>query len=117
LAEGAALRVGAVNFAISVSCASHEFRSTTRIWANRNLGSGPSAKVARGVETKKADVIKYPEALDHVGLLVNEPPLQTRVARQLVIGQFQSTFARTPIQVCVGGATAADCRETKGKTK
>ena len=25
-------------------------------------------------ETKKADVIKYPEACDHVGLLVNEPP-------------------------------------------
>jgi len=25
-------------------------------------------------ETKKADVIKYPEAFDHVGLLFNEPP-------------------------------------------
>ena len=25
-------------------------------------------------ETKKADVIKCPEACDHVGLLVNQPP-------------------------------------------
>jgi hypothetical protein len=25
-------------------------------------------------ENKKADVVKYPQALDHVGLLVNEPP-------------------------------------------
>jgi hypothetical protein len=23
---------------------------------------------------KKADVVEYPEAFDHVGLLVNEPP-------------------------------------------
>ena len=25
-------------------------------------------------ENKKADVAEYPEAFDHVGLLVNEPP-------------------------------------------
>jgi hypothetical protein len=29
---------------------------------------------SRAAETKKADVVENPEAFDHVGLLVNEPP-------------------------------------------
>jgi len=33
------------------------------------LGSGPASG-----ENKKADVAEHPKALDHVGLLVNEPP-------------------------------------------
>jgi hypothetical protein len=28
----------------------------------------------RASASKKADVVKYPEAFDHVGLLFNEPP-------------------------------------------
>jgi hypothetical protein len=36
----------------------------------------PSRQFAlRGeAQTKKADVVEYPEVLHHVGLLVNEPP-------------------------------------------
>ena len=29
---------------------------------------------ATSPQTKKADVAEHPQALDHVGLLVNEPP-------------------------------------------
>jgi hypothetical protein len=33
-----------------------------------------SAAISQHRQQKKADVINYPEAGDHVGLLVNEPP-------------------------------------------
>jgi hypothetical protein len=29
---------------------------------------------ARAAKNKKADVVEHPQALDHVGLLINEPP-------------------------------------------
>ena len=37
---------------------------------------------------KKTDVAEHPEVFDHVGILVNEPPRQDRVALCLVIRRF-----------------------------
>ena len=37
--------------------------------------------------TKKADVAQHPKVLSHVGLLVNEPPGQGRIALYLVTQQ------------------------------
>jgi hypothetical protein len=36
--------------------------------------TGRLANECQLAENKKADVAEHPEALDHVGLLVNEPP-------------------------------------------
>jgi hypothetical protein len=43
---------------------------------NAHWGSSHSTAIARKLlaKNKKADVVERPEAFDHVGLLVNEPP-------------------------------------------
>jgi hypothetical protein len=42
----------------------------------RRLRPGPSKKIEKPSlqRNKNADVIEYPEVLDHIGLLVDEPP-------------------------------------------
>jgi hypothetical protein len=41
------------------------------------IGLPPIANAWGEAKTKKADVVEYPQAFDHIGLLVNEPPGRT----------------------------------------
>ena len=42
----------------------------------RHMRPGPSKKIEKPSlqRNKNADVMEYPEVLDHIGLLVDEPP-------------------------------------------
>jgi len=64
-------------------------------------------KRANTSRKKKADVAEHPEVFDHVGLPVNEPPGQSRIALHLVIrqirGRVRYQFRRdSPSTIIVG---------------
>ena len=51
---------------------------------------------------KKADVVKHPEAFDHVGLLCNEPPGQAGLLFILSSDDSHSSFHRSRLPLLDG---------------
>jgi hypothetical protein len=73
-------------------------------------------KRATSPRTKKADVAEHSQAFDHVGLLVNKPPGQGRVALHLVVRRLGIDFSRSHADIA--GAPPeyySTMRTSKGK--